>query len=199
MYLTMQKNIRRITDPIGVAILDWLTALETAHETNIQDFEEKSPIIEDSFKNHVYFKWKRCLSTLILGALVLAISNNLQLQGLWFDGVGAFFLALSVVRGKAGIARDTREKAGRVTGGGVNIHREHLSSTVSNSVDGIFGAVSLLTGFLIQFISIWGIIPVYWIPNEVVLTEIILFILVISAIIFRYRWKRGRYPVGRNE
>lgn len=85
---------------------------------------------------------------------------NYQIYGLFFDMAGAIFLALGIIRGKSGLARDTQEKGGRLNNDELEkeggIPRPSLKANVADTIDGIFGALFLIIGFSIQIWSLWG-------------------------------------------
>lgn len=152
----------RITDPIATRLLDFLTHIEEAEPDEILDYEDKTKLIDQEFLElfHYHSKWPFWSICMLLVGLVYDISQgpiNPQIYGLALDGMGAVFLALGIVRGRSGLARDTRETAGRFGGGGFGgMHQASLKAQIADTIDGIFGGTLLITGFVIQTAALWG-------------------------------------------
>lgn len=153
---------RRLSDTIGKQLLSFLSWIEEAESGDILDYEEKEPVIERVFLEqfHYHSKWPILATSLIIISFLIDAylgPVEFQIYGLIFDMVGALFLALGIIRGKRGLARDTREKVGRVGNGKKGgIHEASLRATVADTIDGLFGAMFLFIGFSIQIGALWG-------------------------------------------
>lgn len=151
-----------ITNPIAIRLLGFLTWIEEPDPNEIMDYEDKVVLINREFLElfHYRSKWPFwALLILIVGFAIDLFEGpiNIQIYGLMLDALGAVFLALGIVRGRSGLARDTRETAGRFGGGGFGgMHQASLKAQIANTIDGIFGATLLITGFVIQTVALWG-------------------------------------------
>ena len=150
---------KRLSDLVGRKILDGLTRLEEAEPENIYDYPQEVPVVDEKSLEmfHYHSKWPSWEFLLILVVYLVESyfgGANLQIYGLLFDVLGASFLALGIVRGRAGLLRDIREKFGRLGDGSVNIHETSLKANAADTIDGIFGALFLLLGFAVQTLAL---------------------------------------------
>lgn len=154
---------RGLSDIIGKQLLSMLSWIEEAESDDVLSFDEKEPLIERVFLEqfHYHSKWP-ALAIFLISVSFLIDSFlgpvEFQIYGLIFDMTGALFLALGIIRGKCGLARDTRESDARYGDGEKigGIHVASLRATVADTIDGLFGAVFLIIGFSIQIVALWG-------------------------------------------
>lgn len=106
-----------------------------------------------------------CVVVPILPALfnceILPFSLPLQSYGLMLDATGAVIIALGLFRGIKGLQTDTPSQyAGGATYGGTVLEMKPgpISSTVRSTVDGFYGTLFLVLGFLIQIVTISNIL-----------------------------------------
>ena len=89
----------------------------------------------------------------------LTISTNLQIYGLVLDVFGAVFLAVGLLRGARGIERDTSSTStGAQLSGSTWKNNGSLSAVVRNTVDGGWGTLFLISGFVIQIMAVSSIV-----------------------------------------
>ena len=147
---------RPICDLVGTKLLEFLSRLESTNPGDVMDYEDKRSKIEEVFLEQFHYrsKWPFWMGVFFCIAFFVVMgkgTNDFQVLGLAFDAAGAFFLALGIVRGRSGLARDTRETRGRLgmsSSGG--IHRAGLKANVADTINGLFGAALLLLGFTLQ-------------------------------------------------
>jgi len=106
-------------------------------------------------------KWYFPVYSLLMAAIIMEILNihnlniHLQIYGLVLDCFGAIIVALGLFRGIEGINRDTSTAfIGGSYGGQAAKNTKELSAIVRKTVDGAWGTVFLLSGFLIQIIAV---------------------------------------------
>lgn len=152
-----------LSDPVAMQLLSLLTWAEEAEPNEINDYEEKKLAVEENFRDQFQYHSKWPVVAIITISFLLGVDLsqgpvNIQIYGLLFDMTGAMFLALGIIRGKSGLARDTREAVGRLGSDGNDggIHHASLKANIADTIDGLFGAIFLIMGFMIQIGALWG-------------------------------------------
>jgi len=128
------------------------------------------------------------VSLLVLGFIY---PSNLQIYGLFADIVGAVAVALGLFRGRQGIMTDTETMGSRMGGG---LDPNSLRNTVASTIDGVFGALILVTGFSLQLIffviqqpiQIASLFPKVGIPLVIVVSALIL-----AVVLYRRHQQNG--------
>jgi len=149
---------RTVTDWIGKRLLETISRYENADSGKIKDYNQKKKEVKEAFLDMFYYRahWIFLLGItvsfiLLLDHLCGGLSNPI-LYGLGLDGIGALTLSLAVVRGRAGIARDTSEYGGRLVSDTTPaLDREELLAESANTIDGMLGGTLLIIGFAIQY------------------------------------------------
>lgn len=156
--------LQKITEWLGLIALKRLSAIEPIDGGDVTDFDQKKDNIEEKFIDAYYRRTKQYLAVALIIVIVYGYDStiggaNLQAYGLAIDGMGALILVRSVIRGKAGIARDTPEQIGRLAGSEMDLLNQNaLSAVAENTIDGLYGGILLFFGFVIQEVAILNIL-----------------------------------------
>jgi hypothetical protein len=91
-----------------------------------------------------------------LSYIGFAPTVTLQGYGLMLDAIGATIIARGLFRGPEGIKTDTAVRGGGGAYGGspYRFGSDEISSTTDDSVDGFFGTIILIMGFVLQFVYV---------------------------------------------
>lgn len=158
----------RILQPFSVGVL-WILEWVESDKVYFEDIDVEHDEEHEDTKVQMFFHaafYDRSRWHLIPG-LLLAIGFgleiwvippfdvNLQLYGLAMDMIGAFILAIGLFRGIEAIKRDTQM---REAVWGSHYDTDSLSAIARDTVDGLYGAVYLIGGFLLQFIAVSHVI-----------------------------------------
>lgn len=150
-------TFKPLTTPIAHVLLSILTRIEKLDQTDVKDFEDKEEMIVEQFED--VFAWEALIYGAILTAFALLSwyltnmqSVSLQVIGLILSSIGSLSLARSSVRGKAGIVANVQETASRVLRAAdkSKVDEAALRAKCRNTVHGVFGALILAAGFVVQ-------------------------------------------------
>jgi hypothetical protein len=155
----------RLTRPLSSAVLgflDWKESPSAYHETTVEPGENEKTA--KYFHTAFYYRTRFYLPLFILitGVAVLDATGAIrftiekQAYGLLLDFFGAIFIASGLFRGVEGIQRDTpmRDPSARYEGSNPWYSPASLTSSARDTVDALYGATYLITGFLLQLLAV---------------------------------------------
>jgi len=161
-----QPRLVILTKPISAAILWFLHRMQGGEPlfeqgTRSTDNEKREIIrlyFHAAFSNRMKLYFPLLVTVLGLAAYDSCRVGILPLQGygLILDGLGAIIIAIGLFRGVDGILRDSPRKsyASKFSVSYVYFSPKPLTSTVNNTIDGLFGSSFLFIGFSVQLYAI---------------------------------------------
>ena len=161
----------RLLKPISRGVLRMTNHLESESkyfedgvEANISNNSDVSRGYQDEkirrFFDEAFadrFQWYVPIALIIVSSLLLnqfsivSLDIDPQVYGLVLDILGASILAIGFIRDINGIKRDTQMHVGFY---GSVYDPDSLTSVAQDTADGIFGTVSLISGFLLQIVAL---------------------------------------------
>ncbi|MDL0134749.1 hypothetical protein [Halobacterium salinarum] len=150
-------TLKPFTTPLARVLLSALTRIEKLDESDVKDFDDKEEMIIEQFED--VFAWESLIYGAILAVfavlswqLTAAESISMQVVGLSLSALGSLSLARSSVRGKAGIVANVQETASRQFNAATKSIPDEgaLRAKCRNTVHGVFGALILAAGFIVQ-------------------------------------------------
>jgi hypothetical protein len=161
-YQAIRPLISKFRLPIHMvaqAILSILGRFDSSSENTVRNIDASAWQAERIFHNIFPVKSPIYLILSICGVMAVYASYQgivpigFQALGLGFDVVGAIFVALGLFRGRKGIAIDSEELAGRFASE-IPLQNESVKTTTASTLDGVFGTIFLISGFILQLIAV---------------------------------------------
>lgn len=154
--------MRRFTDPIGEKILDFVTnkAVKEDAKERLNDPASAVRDARDQFLHYFADRTKTYLIAVFLILATLGVIDYLscagvpnQGYGLSVDLLGAIVLARGLLKGPYGIASESAQY--------LDSSPPLRRALAEDSADGVWGVTLLISGIVLQFISVSGIALVH--------------------------------------
>lgn len=157
LFTLLVRVLKPATEPAGRWLLQGLTWIEKLDTGSVKDFQDKEDIVIEEFVD--VFTWEVVVYAVVIAVFVTPVAWGasegvvpITVLGLWLSAIGSLSLARSAVRGKAGIVVGVRENASReINAADQSVPDQGaVRANCRHTVHGVFGAVILAVGFVIQ-------------------------------------------------